>query len=110
MNDSMKIEEEEDDIELSSSLNVEVQEKIDVTGIIHWIRSNISNGLNHSRQNQFISQEFSGLKNQFDNIYDLLEKTVDGVEANSILLMGPKGSGKSLVKYELKVNINLFLK
>ncbi|EPS42699.1 hypothetical protein H072_3348 [Dactylellina haptotyla CBS 200.50] len=38
-----------------------------------------------------------GLKDEFNNVLQLLEQTVVAGEGNSILLIGPRGSGKSLV-------------
>merc|ERR1712223_160885 len=47
--------------------------------------------------NHINSQNIYGYSQQFDTIYDLITKTVKGGGLNSVLLLGPRGVGKSLL-------------
>ncbi|KAF3274564.1 hypothetical protein TWF970_007825 [Orbilia oligospora] len=44
-----------------------------------------------------LPESLVGLKDEYNTVYQLVEQTVVAGEGNSILLIGPRGSGKSLV-------------
>lgn len=48
-----------------------------------------------------------GFEDQQKNIYDLLKRTGETGESNSVLLVGPQGSGKRTVSIECQIKIIL---
>ncbi|OMJ29449.1 Origin recognition complex subunit 4 [Smittium culicis] len=42
-----------------------------------------------------------GLDKQYETLYNVLDRTVEHGESNSILVLGPRGSGKTSVSYNI---------
>lgn len=41
--------------------------------------------------------EFEGYEKEYNQVFDLLKKTIEISESNSVLLIGPRGAGKTTV-------------
>lgn len=46
---------------------------------------------------------FRGHENERENVRQLLQRTAEMGESNSLLLIGPRGSGKTTVSFILKI-------
>lgn len=49
------------------------------------------------KNNILRNDEFYGYKKEYNEVFDLLQKTVEISESNSALLIGPRGAGKTTV-------------
>ena len=47
-----------------------------------------------------------GHKQQFDELYDLVDQTVSTGGSNSVLILGPRGVGKSVLVKEVLVRVS----
>ena len=47
-----------------------------------------------------------GYKQQFDELYDLVDQTVSTGGSNSVLILGPRGVGKSVLVNEVLVRVS----
>lgn len=59
--------------------------------------TDIKNIRNYLKNNILNNNTFIGHENERKEIFDLIQKTVQYGESNSALLIGPRGSGKTIV-------------
>ncbi|KAK6521486.1 hypothetical protein TWF506_001698 [Arthrobotrys conoides] len=95
-------EKEIDEIETAEEENIEVQKEVRTLPKFHGkvTEEAVKTLKAHVMQKltgRGLPESLIGLKDEYNTVYQLVEQTVVAGEGNSILLIGPRGSGKSLV-------------